>query len=242
MLIIGMTCYNSSEYIAKSISSVQLQKEQNWKCFICNDLSTDNSLEVIKAQIGDDKRFIIIDNKTKHFQTGNYHQICHHKDVSIDDVFVELDGDDYFSDTDVLTRVNEYYNDPNVYLTFGSFKYSDGRMGFAQPPVGGINQQRVTHSFTTSHLRAWRIKLFRHLTMADICEDDGTTFIPVSGDLYFFQCMLELCGEEHYLFTEDINYVYHPNNLSEHMVDMSKVIHYTNIAKTRTPKEPLESL
>ena len=242
MIIVGMTCYNSSKYIAKAICSVQLQKEQNWKCYITNDLSTDNSVEVAKKQIGDDKRFVIINNKEKMWQTGNYRQICHHKDVNEDDVFVELDSDDYFADDGVLLRVKEYFMDDNTWLTFGSFKYADGRMGFAQPPVGGIHQQRITHAFTTSHLRAWRIKLFRHLTMADICEDDGKTFIPVSGDLYFFQGMLEFAQNNHWKFIEDINYIYNDNEGSEHIVSMPKVTHYTNKAKTRQPKQPLESL
>lgn len=242
MLIIGMTCYNSSKYIAKAICSVQLQKEQNWKCFITNDLSTDNSIEVAKKQINGDKRFVIINNKEKMWQTGNYHQICYHKDVNENDIFVELDGDDYFSDVDVLTRVNKYYEDPDVWITFGQFRYADGRMGFSQYPLGGFKQQRFGNFFVTSHIRTWRVKLFRRLTMADICEDDGKTFIPVSGDLFFFQCALELAQNGHWKFIEDINYVYNDNENSEHIVSMPKVTHYTNKAKTRKPKEPLESL
>ena len=242
MLIIGMTCYNTEKYIAKAIESVKLQKEQKWKCYITNDLSTDNSVDVINKHIGDDKRFVLINNTTKHWQAGNYWQICHHKDVKEKDIFVELDSDDWFADADVLTRVKEYYKDPNVWLSFGSFKYADGRMGFARPPVGGIHNQRISHAFTTSHLRAFRVSLFRKLELADICEDDGTTFIPFSGDLFFFQCMLELCGDEHYKFCTDINYVYNDNDGSEHIVGMDKVIHYTNMAKTRPPKNVLESL
>lgn len=246
MLIIGMTCYNAEKYISRAIQSVQKQTEQNWKCYIINDLSTDNSIEIINNTIKNDDRFILINNKTKHYQTGNYHQICNHKDVNEDDIFVELDGDDFFSDDNVLTRVLTYYTDLNVWLTFGSFKYlvSEGvyKDGFACSPIGGIHQQRITNSFTTSHLRTWRVSLFRHLTMVDICENDGITYIPVSGDLYFFQCMLEMCGEEHSKFISDINYVYNANDLSEHNVDISKVFHYTNMAKTRTPKKQLESL
>ena len=144
--------------------------------------------------------------------------------------------------SDVLTRVKEYYKDPNVWLSFGSFKYADGRMGFARPPVGGIHNQRISHAFTTSHLRAFRVSLFRKLELADICEDDGTTFIPFSSDLFFYQCMLEMAGDEHYKFCTDINYVYNDNDGSEHIVGMDKVIHYTNMAKTRPPKNVLESL
>jgi len=242
MLIIGMTCYNAEKYIAEAICSVQLQEEQSWKCFIMNDCSTDNSIDVAKQQIGDDERFVIINNKEKLWQTGNYHFICHHKEVNDNDIFVELDGDDYFADANVLTRVNEYYKEPNVWITFGSFKYADGKMGFARPPEGGFQQQRISHAFVTSHLRTWRVKLFRHLIMVDICENDGKTFIPVSGDLYFFQCMLEMAQHGHWKFITDINYIYRENNLSEHKVDMSKVTHYTNKAKTRPPKEGLEKL
>lgn len=244
MIIIAVTLYNS-KYIDRTIKSIVLQKEKDWKCFITNDLSTDDCVDRAIQAIAGDKRFTIINNTTKHWQTGNYWQICQRNELDINDVCVELDGDDWFSDADVLTRVKEYYKDPNVWLTYGSFVYWNNgqhRQGFAQPPVGGIHQQRLTHAFTTSHLRTWRVKLFRHLTMADVCEDDGKTFIPVSGDLYFFQCMLEMCGEEHSKFIEDINYVYNDNELSEHIVSMPKVTHYTNMAKVRQPKEVLEVL
>ena len=241
MIAIAVTLYNS-DYIERTIQSIKLQKEQNWKCYITNDLSTNNCVDVARKAIDKDDRFVLIHNDKKMWQTGNYYQICQSNDLKPNDICVELDGDDWFSDGDVLTRVNKYYEDFDLWLTYGSFVYwnkGDHKPGFAQPPVGGIHQQRVTHAFTTSHLRTWRVGLFRQLALADICEDDGKTFIPVSGDLYFFQCMLEMAGEEHSKFISDVNYVYNDNDLSEHIVSMDKVIHYTNMAKVRKPKDAI---
>lgn len=245
MIVIGTTLYNAEKYIERTINSIKQQTAQNWKCFITNDLSTDNSVSVAENAIDGDERFVIINNTKKMWQTGNYYQICQRQELNKNDIFVELDGDDFFSDSNVLKRVLKYYKDPNLWLTFGSFVYWNNgnfKQGFASPPQGGIENQRLSHAFTTSHLRTWRVGLYRKLLLKDITEDNGIDFIPFSGDLYFFQGMLEMAREEHSRFIEDINYVYNDNDLSEHIIGMDKVTHYTNKAKIRPVLNALEEL
>ena len=42
-------CYNAGSVIAETIESVLQQSYQNWEMLICDDCSTDNSVEVIRA-------------------------------------------------------------------------------------------------------------------------------------------------------------------------------------------------
>lgn len=63
-LSIIIPCYNSQNYIGKTIESVLNQTFQDWELIIINDGSTDNSIQEIT-------RFIKIDNRIKLFSIEN---------------------------------------------------------------------------------------------------------------------------------------------------------------------------
>ena len=115
------------------------QRFKDFTCYITDDLSTDNTREVIKKTIEGDSRFILIENHIKLYQPGNYDQVINWRGIDGDEICVEVDGDDWLPDSNVFTRINEVYQDPNVWMTSGSFKYHDGRIGFANPPTQFTN-------------------------------------------------------------------------------------------------------
>ncbi|MCL2689227.1 MAG: glycosyltransferase family 2 protein [Chitinispirillia bacterium] len=53
-------CYNSEQYIAKTIESVLAQTYTNWEMLITDDCSTDRSLEIVQSFAKEDKRIKII--------------------------------------------------------------------------------------------------------------------------------------------------------------------------------------
>ena len=53
---------NYEKFIPDAIDSIKAQTLTDWECIIIDDASTDNSVEVIKAQIGDDARFKLVVN------------------------------------------------------------------------------------------------------------------------------------------------------------------------------------
>ena len=83
-MIILTTLYNAEKYVEKCIYSIMAQDFQDFKCYITDDISTDNSINVVKKAIEGDNRFILIENKEKLFQPGNYDQIIR-GDYGIDD-------------------------------------------------------------------------------------------------------------------------------------------------------------
>lgn len=58
-----MPCYNSEKYISQSIESVLHQTYQNLELLICDDNSTDNSLDIIKEYESQDSRVKVFINK-----------------------------------------------------------------------------------------------------------------------------------------------------------------------------------
>lgn len=95
-LIIMTTLYNAEKYIGSCIESVKNQTYKNFKMVITDDMSTDNSREIVKELIKDDDRFLLIENQAKFYQPGNYWQISNLDFVEDEDILVTLDGDDFF--------------------------------------------------------------------------------------------------------------------------------------------------
>jgi len=221
-MVILTTTFNCENYIERSLLSIMSQSYKDFKCYITDDLSTDTTVDIIKKTISDDPRFILIENKTKWFQPGNYDQVIRWRNIDGDEICVEVDGDDWLPNSNVLSNVNKIYEDQNVWMTSGSFRYHDGRAGFANPPKTDVNVRNQT--FTLSHLRTWKSWLWKKINVEDLKDDKGN-YWDVAGDLSFMFPMFEMSGLEHFKFIDEINYIYNESNpINDHKVNMSKVI------------------
>ena len=232
-MIILTTTYNCEKYIEKSLFSIMSQRYKDFTCYITDDMSTDNTVSIVRETIKNDSRFILIENQSKLYQPGNYDQIINSKNIDDDEICVEVDGDDWLSDSNVFTRINEVYKDPNVWMTSGSFKYHDGRDGFANPPTQFTDIRKQT--FTLSHLRTWKSWLWKKIKEVDLRDENGN-YWNVAGDLAFMFPMFEMSGEEHYRFLPNINYIYNESNpINDHKVNMSNVINTVNKIRNKKP-------
>lgn len=227
------TTYNCSNFIERSLSSIMSQNYKDFICYITDDLSTDNTVSLVESIIKNDNRFILIKNKLKFYQPGNYDQVIRGLDIPDDEICVEVDGDDWLPNSNVFNYINEVYKDENVWMTSGSFKYHDGRPGFAQPPQVFKNIRKQT--FTLSHLRTWKAWLWKKIKEEDLLDENGN-YWNVAGDLAFMFPMFEMSGQEHYRFLSNINYIYNESNpLNDHKVNINKVISIVN--KIRNKQE-----
>lgn len=233
-LIILTTTYNCENYINKCLSSIMSQTYKNFKCYITDDLSTDNTVTKIKNFIKNDDRFVLIENSTKLYQPGNYDQIIRGEyGVNDDDICVEVDGDDWLPDSETFQRVIDTYLSEDVWLSNGSFRYHDGRPGFAAPHKDFTNIRQK--SFTLTHLRTWKSFLWKKIKQEDLKDENGEYWC-VAGDLSFMFPMVEMCGSEHYKFMNEINYIYNESNpLNDHKVNMFKVNEIVKKIRNKTP-------
>jgi glycosyltransferase involved in cell wall biosynthesis len=232
-MIVLTTTYNCEKFVERSLLSIMSQRFKDFKCYITDDMSTDNTVNVIKETIKNDSRFILIENHEKFYQPGNYEQVIRWRAIEGNEVCVEVDGDDWLPNSNVFSKINEIYKDDNVWMTSGSFKYHDGRNGFANPPTKFSDIRKQT--FTLSHLRTWRAWLWNKIQPEDLRDENGN-FWSVAGDLAFMFPMFEMSGEEHYRFLTDINYIYNESNpINDHKVNLDKVMKTVN--KIRNKKE-----
>jgi glycosyltransferase involved in cell wall biosynthesis len=218
-MVIVTTVYNCKNYLPLCINSMRSQTFTDFTCYLTDDLSTDDSVKEIESLIEGDNRFKLIKNNTKFYQPGNYDQVIrNNSDIDDNEVIVEIDGDDWLPDRNVLKRINDYYLDQNIWIANGSFKYHNGALGFSSPQQ---NFDDLRNSrFTASHIRTWRAFLWRKILVKDLKDENGV-YWRISGDLSFMFPMLEMSGLEHYKFMPEINYVYNGGNpLNDHKVDI----------------------
>ena len=239
-MIILTTTYNCENYVEKSLLSIMTQRFGDFKCYITDDLSTDNTVEIIKKTIKGDDRFVLIENKTKMYQPGNYDQIIRGLNIPDNEICVEVDGDDWLPNSNVFGFINQTYQDTEVWMTSGSFKYHDGRPGFANPPKNFTNIRNQT--FTLSHLRTWKSWLWKKINQEDLKDSSGE-YWSVAGDLSFMYPMLEMSGEKHFKFIPDVLYIYNESNpLNDHKVNMSKVSSIVNIIRNKSEYNLLQNV
>ena len=237
-MIILTTSYNCEKFIEKSLLSIMSQRFKDFKCYITDDMSTDNTVSVIKKTIEGDGRFVLIENKIKMYQPGNYDQVIRGMNIPDEEICVEIDGDDWLPNPNVLDSVNKIYQDENVWMTSGSFKYHDGRPGFANPPTNFINIRNQT--FTLSHMRTWKSWLWKKNNVDDLKNSNGE-YWSVAGDLSFMFPMVEMSGEEHFKFIPEVLYVYNESNpINDHKVNMSKVSSTVNVIRNKQPYIKIE--
>lgn len=232
-MIILTTTYNCENFVERSLLTIMTQRFKDFKCYITDDMSTDKTVDIIKKTISGDDRFILIENKQKMYQPGNYDQVIRGLDIPDDEICIEVDGDDWLPNSNVLGYIDNVYQNNNVWMTSGSFKYHDGRPGFSNPPNQYNNVRKQT--FTLSHLRTWKSWLWKKINQDDLKDKNGK-YWSVAGDLSFMFPMFEMSGKEHYVFLPEILYIYNESNpINDHKVNMNNVILTVN--EIRNKKE-----
>lgn len=98
LVAIIVPVYNTGKYVCECIDSIINQTHSNFKCYLINDGSTDNSLELIKNHTKNDSRFIVLDQKNQGVSCARNYALDYieKSGVSPDYIFF-LDSDDLLS-------------------------------------------------------------------------------------------------------------------------------------------------
>ena len=194
--------WNAEKYIKNCIRTLKSQTDKDFEVYLIDDMSTDNTVEVIKKLIEDDSRFKLIVNQEKKFKLKNLNELITKFDD--EDIVIEIDGDDFLLSSDVVSDIRNMYSDDQVWLTNGSFMYSNGDSGFSSK----CNPETVRKdAFRFSHLRTWKTFLWKAIPDSYLRDDDGSYFKSAADVAYTFS-LLELAGDENYRFLPKLYYVY----------------------------------
>lgn len=224
-----ITTYNPGiKLFKKCLESVEVQKYKNYQVCIVNDASTKNSDEILElCEEYYQKYGWLYVNLKKNVGP------CEARDIAINnlnpepnDIIVAVDGDDELYDDMVLNKVNYYYQDTKLLITFGNFvkQFTNGTVSDKKKiRIRKVDIQKVINNrsyrkkvFIFSHLKTFKYKLYEKINHDDL-KKDGEYFRSATDVAIMFP-MLEMAGDNVkfinlrlYKYTYDHNESFHNN-------------------------------
>lgn len=208
-IVVVIPSFNNKDWYERNLDSVLSQNYHNFRVIYIDDASPDGTGKLVKAYIKEKKqqnRVTIIQNPKRVGSLANIYKgiwIC-----APNEIVANLDGDDWFPHENVLTKLNEVYSDPNVWVTYGQFVYYPcGKEGWAAQVSQEIIEQNTfrNRNWTTTALRTFYAGLFQKIKIDDLLHEGE--FFPMAGDLAYMWPILEMAGK-HSRFIPDVLYVY----------------------------------
>lgn len=204
--------YNCSKWIQKCINSIKRQTYGRFKCFLVDDMSTDNSAQLVKQIISGDDRFKLIENKEKKYALGNIAFVLNNEKLKQEDIVILIDGDDWLSSVGVLDKLNKEYNN-DILMTYGSYVYSTTGQKGVEPsayPKDVIEKNSFRKdAWRASHLRTFRYYLWTKLDQDDLKENGE--YYPMTYDQAIMLPMLEMSAERS-LYIPEVLLIYNRQN------------------------------
>ena len=209
--IIIVPVYNAEQYIEKCIMSVLSQDYSYYKLIVVNDYSTDKTHKVICGLLEKHNFSYVLNGKRVGSALANFIKGKELVFGSDQDILIILDGDDYLACDDVLSYLNDVYQDTNVWLTYGQFEPLSGDYHDFCKPIPNTRTYRKDGVWLASHLKSFRRGLFDKIKDEDLRDKDGE-YYKIVGDAAYFYPMIEMAGKKHIQFLPEVLYMYNDLN------------------------------
>lgn len=207
--VIVVPSYNNQAFYEKNLRSIEEQKYQNFRVIYINDASTDKTGPLVRRYLETSplkERVSFIDNPQNLGALANLYFAIH--SCRSDEIVTILDGDDWFAHADVLSDLNAYFANPDVWITYGDhLTYPDYKKGESFPVVRGILEKGHARSapWAFSHLRTFYAGLFQRIALEHLMYQGA--FFPTTYDLAVMFPMIEM-AREHTFFIPKVHYIY----------------------------------
>lgn len=220
--VIVIPSYNNERWCERNIMSALNQNYDKFRIIFVDDCSSDRTFKIVSGIVHNshlkDKCTLIRNDVRKGALSNLYHMIHSCAD---DEIILTLDGDDWFPNDNVLTKLKEHYNSGDVWLTYGQYQnHPDKGTGIAQKyPANVVETSSFRrHPWCASHLRTFYAWLFKRIRKSDLCIDGE--FFKMTWDFAIMFPMLEM-AKERSKFISDILYIYNMENpINDHKVNV----------------------
>lgn len=221
-MVVVIPSYNNEIWCEQNIRSALDQNYSNFRIIFIDDCSKDQTFRKVQNVVNNHpqgNRVTLIQNDQRKLALHNFYDAIH--SCKNNEVILTLDGDDWFPHNNVLQIINQIYQDPNVWITWGQYVKNNGGRGGAKPLPDWVirdNSYR-TAEFVTTHLRTFYAGLFKRIKKEDLMLDGN--FLPMAWDLGFMYPMLEM-AQYHGRYISDVLYVYNISNpISDNKVNVN---------------------
>ncbi len=138
-----MGAYNCAETIGKSIESIQAQTVTDWELIICDDGSSDNTIEIVKEYQNNDDRIVLIQNDKNR---GLSYTLNHCLEVAKAEYCARMDGDDLCAPNRFEIQIKFLEEHPEYSFVSSTMKRFDEK-GYYDEPVIGDGYEPTNLSF-----------------------------------------------------------------------------------------------
>lgn len=221
--VIVMPCYNAEKTITQSILSVIAQSYGNWKLLIRDDMSTDSTRNIIDNFIkvfGLEEQIIVETNTEKKWEVKNIIELLEWEEhVQDEDIICRLDGDDWLTDLDCFSILNDIYKTSEIDVL-----WTGHRWGFSDHNISGHlpkDANPYEHPWVSSHFKTFRKKLINNIPAENFKNEDGEYFKRIGDQAIYLPILNQAKGNWHF----------EPRVMYHYTIDMSKETFQTEDAK-----------
>ena len=185
-----ITCFNEEKGIVKTLKSIYAQSYDNWRVIIRNDVSTDDTANIIEEfkinhKIISDK-ITLINNKRKFGEVENTLDTLNI--IEEDEIICRIDAGDWLVDNDILYLINNAYkenNDLDVLWTSHRWGYTTKNISNGMP----LGCDVYKHPWVSSHMKTFRRSAFHDIPDSNF-RDDAGEYIMIACDQAIFLPLL----------------------------------------------------
>jgi glycosyltransferase involved in cell wall biosynthesis len=212
-IVVVILSRNNNAVCRENLTSVFMQHYKRYVVIYVDDASDDGTATTVENIITEYKqwhRSIFIRNEKRKGHMYNHYNVIHR--CPNDAIIVNLDGDDRFAHNNVLSCINEIYQDDNVWMTYGQYKeWPSGKKGVCRKIPDIIREYNAYRYFdwVTSHPRTFYAGLFKKIPVGYFLYE--SSFLPSAVDYAMMFSMLELSGGRAQ-FIDEILYLYNCAN------------------------------
>lgn len=221
--VIVIPSYKNIRWCQKNLHSVLNQNYENYRVIYTDDDSPDGTFDKVSSIVkssGKADKFTLIHNTTRIGALQNLHNMIHSCDD--EEIILTLDGDDWLANENVLSTLNNYYSNNDVWMTYGQYKnYPDERIGISEQIPDNVIKSHSYRKYRwcSSHLRTFYAWLFKQIKLEDFKYENK--FMSMAWDMTMMFPMLEMAST-HSKFIPDILYIYNLENpINDHKVNVA---------------------
>jgi len=208
--------YNNEKWIETNIESIQEQNYAFYEVLYINDKSTDKTEELYHKLIGDDPKWTLQNNEVNRKRPYNVapKNLAHFFNDP-EEILLFVDGDDWLPHAGVLEKVNEFYNNQKVWMTYGGMVCWRGgdkiEQAFPQnthyPPDIHANNSYRRDLWRASHLRSFKWWLYESIQDEDLRYTKTQEYYHAEDLASSYPC-LEMCPKERIGVLDFTSYVW----------------------------------
>jgi glycosyltransferase involved in cell wall biosynthesis len=210
--------YNNEEWYEYNIASILNQTYTNYDVLYIDDCSTDRTYEKVVEVVGDLPNWTVVKNpvnKRRGYNVSPYNPDIINFINDDDDILVFVDGDDWLFEDQTFEKLNQYYNDHDVWMTYGQYvNYPSLELGTSI--LHGTQYSNQVHSsklyrldvWRASHLRTFKWHLYSQIKRDDLLFGETNEHYIYAEDLATSFPCLEMAGPGKVGVVDFLTYVY----------------------------------